>query len=149
MEEQQEIRKVEFDIYVLKNLNTIRKWTMFLSITGFISFGLVTFFGILTGTFLSVFSSHDEGLGIKEMAGILGLLGITLIYLFPIIFLFIFSKNAARATIEHDQKSLKKAFKNLKFFFISLGLFTIIVIAVYVASLIFAGVSMKLLNGLG
>jgi hypothetical protein len=146
MEEQQENKSVEIDKYILRNLNTIRKWTMFISITGFISFAVVVFFGILTGTFLSVFSSHDEGLRLKEMAGILGLLGMALIYLFPILFLFNFSKNAAKATGEHDQKALKKAFKNLKYFFASLGIFTIILLAVYVTSLIFAGVSMNLLN---
>jgi hypothetical protein len=146
MEEPLENKRVEIDTYILKNLNTIRKWTMFLSIAGFISFAAVVFFGILTGTFLSVFSSHDEGLRLKEMAGILGILVIILIYLFPILFLFNFSKNAARATVGHDQAALRKSFKNLKYFFTSLGIFTIILLAVYITSLIFAGASMTLLN---
>lgn len=149
MKDHQDIKKIEIDPYILKNLNTIRKWTMFISITGLISFGVVIFFGVLTGTFLSVFNSPEEGLRIKEMAGVLGLLGMLLVYLFPIIFLFNFSKKTALAIAEHDQKALKKAFKNLKYFFGSLGIFTIILLAVYVASLIFAGASMTLLNGLG
>jgi hypothetical protein len=146
MEEQQENKRIEIDNDILKNLNTIRKWTMFISITGFISFGVVIFFGILTGTFLSVFSSPDEGLRIKEIAGVLGLLGMVLVYLFPILFLFNFSKEATKAALGNDQKALSKAFKNLKYFFGSLGIFTIIILAVYVASLILAGFSMSLLN---
>jgi len=149
MEDQQEIKKIEIDPYILKSLNTIRKWTMFISITGLISLGVMFFFGLLTGTFLSVFNSPEEGLRVKEIAGVLGLLGMLLVYLFPILFLFNFSKNATLALVEHDQKALKKAFKNLKYFFGSLGIFTIILLAVYVASLIFAGASMNLLNGLG
>jgi len=146
MEEQQENKRIEIDNDILKNLNTIRKWTMFISITGFISFGVVIFFGILTGTFLSVFSSHDEGLRIKEIAGVLVVIGMVLVYLFPILFLFNFSKHATKASLDYDQTALKKSFKNLKYFFGSLGIFTIIILAVYVASLVFAGVSMSFLN---
>jgi mannose/fructose/N-acetylgalactosamine-specific phosphotransferase system component IIC len=146
MEEQQENKKIEINHYILRNLNTIRKWTMFLSITGFISLGVVIIFGILTGTFLSVFSSEEAGAGIREMAVVLGVLGIMLIYMFPVLFLFSFSKHAAKAAHHEDQVELNKAFKSLKYFFGSLGIFTIILLAVYIASLIFAGTSMTLLN---
>jgi hypothetical protein len=146
MEEQQKNKKIEINEYILKNLNTIRKWTMFLSITGFISLSVVIVFGILTGTFLSVFSSDDPGIGLKEMIGVLGVLGMILVYMFPILFLFSFSKHAAKAAHHEDQDELNKAFKSLKYFFGSLGIFTIILLAVYVASLIFAGTSMTLLN---
>lgn len=146
MEEQQEIKKLEIDHFIIRNLNTIRKWTMFLSITGFISLSVVIVFGILTGTFLSVFSSDDSGIRIKEIAGVLGVLGMSLVYMFPILFLFGFSKHAAKAAHHDDQLELNKAFKSLKYFFVSLGIFTIILLIVYVASLIFAGTSMTILN---
>jgi hypothetical protein len=147
MEEKQEIKKIEINQGILRNLNTIRKWTMFLSIAGFISLGVVVVFGILTGTFLSVFSTDGKGAGFREMAGVLGILGMTLIYMFPILFLFGFSKHAAKAAHHDDQVELNKAFKSLKYFFASLGIFTIILLIVYIASLIFAGASMTILNG--
>jgi hypothetical protein len=144
--EEQEIKKLEIDHFIIRNLNTIRKWTLFLSIAGFISLGAVIVLGILTGTFLSVFSADGSGAGVKEMAGVLGVLGMSLVYMFPILFLFGFSKHAAKATIHNDQLELNKAFKSLKYFFGSLGIFTVILLAVYIASLIFAGTSMTLLN---
>jgi hypothetical protein len=146
MEEQPEIKKLEIDHFIIRNLNTIRKWTIFLSITGFISLGVVIVLGILTGTFLSVFSSDDSVIRIKEIAGVMGVLGMSLVYMFPILFLFGFSKHAAKAIHHNDQVELNKALKSLKYFFVSLGIFTILILIVYVASLIFAGSSMTILN---
>ena len=57
MEPDIEERKIELGKETIKHLNTARKWTMFLSIAGFIFLGLVILVGLIASTFLSTFST--------------------------------------------------------------------------------------------
>jgi hypothetical protein len=147
MEDSQEINKIEIDQNILKSLNVTRKWTMFLAIVGFIFFGIMLVFGILAGTFMSAFSAGSSGTVLKESAMIICLFVAILAYLFPVLFLFRFSKNAALAVHHLDKKELNKAFKNLKYLFVCLGILVIIVLCAYIGVLIFTGSSLTLLKG--
>ncbi len=70
------------------------------------------------------------------------------VYFFPILYLFRFSKHTAKAISTLDKEELYKAIKNLKSYFVYIGILIIIVLAVYAVALIVAGTSMAFLNGL-
>ena len=149
METTLENRKIEIDQETLNNLNTTRKWAMFLAIIGFIVFGLIFVFGLIAGTFLTVFNLGEKGLGIPESLMFIPILLLALIYFFPVLFLFRFSKHTAHAVQTFDKQELHKAFRNLKSYFVYIGVLIIIVLIFYIVGLIVAGTSMAFLKGLG
>jgi hypothetical protein len=148
MEEPLENRKIEIEQETLKHLNTTRKWAMFLAIIGFIFLGLIIIIGLLAGTFLTAFSTGDKGLGIPESFMFIPILLIALVYFFPVLFLFRFSKHTSHAVQHLDKLELHKALKNLKYFFAYLGVLIIIIFSIYIVVLIVAGSSMAFLKGL-
>ena len=143
-----EIRKIEIEKETLNNLNTTRKWTMFLAISGFIFIGLIITLGFITGTFLSAFNLSDTTPGIPDflMPAIFFVLAV--IYFFPVFFLFRFSKHTSNAIATLNSQEFNKAFKYLKRYFVYLGILLIIVITCYIAGLILAGTLMAFLKGL-
>jgi hypothetical protein len=148
METPLEISKIEIEQESLKHLNTARKWAMFLAIIGFIFLGLIVIIGLLAGTFLSAFSSGSKELGIYESLMFIPILLIALIYFFPVLFLFRFSKHSSHAILHLDKLELNKAIKYLKYYFVYTGVLIIIVFSIYVVVLIVAGSSLAFLKGL-
>jgi hypothetical protein len=148
MENTSEIRKIEIGEESLNHLNTTRKWAMFLAIMGFIFLGIMLLFGVIAGVFLSAFKS---GLDTNGLTGILmGLFIIIMgaVYFFPLLYLFRFSKHTANAVQTLDKQELYKAIKNLKLYFVYIGVLIIIVLAFYAVALVVAGTSMAFLKGL-
>lgn len=148
METPQEIRKIEIDQDTLKHMNTARKWAMFLAIIGFIFLGLMIVIGLMTGTFLSAFSAGDKALGIPGSLMFIPVLFFGLVYFFPVLFLFRFSKHTSNAIQNFDKLSFHKAMKNLKAYFAYVGILLIIILSLYILVLIVAGSSMAFLKGL-
>jgi len=149
METTLENRKIEIDQEILNNLNTTRKWAMFLAIIGFIILGLIIVFGLIAGTFLTIFNLGEKGLGVPESLMFIPILLLALIYFFPVLFLFRFSKHTAHAVQTLDKQSLHKAIRNLKSYFVYIGVLIIIVLIFYIVGLIVAGSSMAFLKDLG
>lgn len=149
MQRSHENSKIEIGQETLNKLNAIRKWTMFLAILGFIFLGLLIVIGIITGTFLSAFNSGEKTLGIPESLLFVPILLMAVIFFFPVLFLFRFSKHTAMAIQFLDKQELHKAVRDLKSYFVYLGALIIVVLSVYVAVLIVAGTSMSFLKGLG
>lgn len=148
METNLENKSIEIGQESLNHLNTTRKWAMFLAIMGFIFLGIMLLFGIIAGVFLSAFS---EGMSSNGLTGIMmGLFIIVMsaVYFFPILYLFRFSKHIAAAVQTLSKDDLYKAFKNLKSYFVYIGVLIIVVLSVYVVVLIVAGTSMAFLKGL-
>ena len=75
--------KMEIDQESLKHLNTTRKWTMFLTIIGFIFLGLVIVAGLIAGTFLSAFSAGKLNSIFSGPLVLVPVFIIGLIYFFP------------------------------------------------------------------
>jgi hypothetical protein len=148
METTPEIRKIEIGQEILNNLNVTRKWTMFLAIIGFIILGLIIVFGLIAGTFLTIFNLSGKGLGVPESLMFLPILLLALIYFFPVLFLFRFSKHTSHAVQTLDKKELHKAFRSLKSYFVYIGVLIIVILLCYVAVLVLAGTSMAFLKGL-
>lgn len=149
MENSIETRKIEIEQKTLNNLNTIRKWTMFIAIIGFILLGLLLIIGLIAGTFLSAFKLGETDLGIPESLGLVVVFVMAVIYFFPVYFLFRFSKHTANAVQTLNKEELHKAFKSLKSYVVYLGVLIILGLSFYVVALIFAGSAIAFLKGLG
>lgn len=149
METTPETKKIEIDHEIISNLNSTRKWTMFLAILGFIFLGFIIVFGLIAGTFLSTFKSNEVNLGIPESLMIILFIVIAAIYFFPVYFLFQFSRHTSKAVETLDKQDLNKAVKNLKAYFTYIGIMAIVVISIYIMAIIIAGASMSFLKGVG
>jgi hypothetical protein len=149
MEAPLENRNIEIEQETLDHLNTARKWAMFVAIIGFIFLGLIIVIGAIAGTFLTAFNAGEKGLGIPESLMFIPLLILAIIYFFPILFLFRFSKHSLHAIQHLDKTAFNKAIKNLKYYFAYFGIIIIVIFTIYIVLLIVAGSSMALLKGLG
>ena len=143
------IRKIEINQEILENLNVSRKWAMFIAIIGFIFLGLIIIIGIITSTFLFVFKPGEASSDVPGIVILAVFIILTAGYFFPVLFLYRFSKQTNHAIQTLDKKDLNKAFKNLKLYFIYMGIFFIIVLLFYVIALIVAGSSMVIPNMMG
>lgn len=148
MENTRESAKIEIGQDTIKNLNTLRKWTMFLAVSGFIFLGLIIILGLMTGTFLTAFNQSDKISGIPDLLLIAAFIGVTVINFFPVLFLFRFSKHLSVAVSTLDNIAMHKAIRDIKRFFVYTGILLIIIISVYVATLILAGTSSSFHQGL-
>ena len=148
MDDQKEPVKIEIGNETLKNLNKLRRWTMFLSVSGFIFLGLILMLGIITGTFLTAFSHSDKIPGVPDVLLIGSFIGLALIVFFPILFLFRFSKHTSNAVAALDGKELHKAVKYLKLFFLFIGIFLILMVLAYFSAILVFGFSTSLFKGL-
>ncbi len=144
-----EERKIEIDQTTLNHLNTARKWAMFLAIIGFIFLGLVTIIALIAGTFLKAFSVGEKSLGVPDSLMYLPLIAMAVIYFFPVLFLFRFSKFSHKAILTFDKVLLHKAIKNLKYYFAYIGIMILVIFSIYIVVLIIAGSSIAFLKGLG
>ncbi len=142
-----EINTIELGEETLKHLNVLRRWTMFLSVSGFIALGLIITLGLITGTFLTAFNNNNKTAGIPDYVFLAAFIVLTVITLFPVLFLFRFSKHTAAAVTARDRNEMNKAIKYLKRYFIFIGITLIILIFVYIISLILEGTSATLIMG--
>ena len=148
MEEMDEEKRMEIRPETLSNLDTARKWTMFLSVFGFILTGLILVLALATGTFLAAFRPADSGPDFQKLALSFAVFVVVILFFLSVLFLFRFSRCMRDAVQSHDMKKLDKAIKNLKLFFKFAGLILITAIAVYVGTLIGKGSSMTFLMGM-
>ena len=144
-----ENNKIEIEPETLRQLNSTRKWAMFLAIIGFIVLGLLIIIGIIAGTFISAFSTGQKELGIPESLLFIPFLLLAAIYFFPVMFLFQFSRHTSHAIQSLDKMELHKGIKNLKLYFAYIGILIIIVLSFYIVIIIVAGSSWAFLKGLG
>jgi heme/copper-type cytochrome/quinol oxidase subunit 2 len=148
METTTEDRKIEMSPEILNNLNSTRKWAMFLSVLGFIFLGLLIVAGLTTSLFLTTFKTQEANLGIPESMMIIIFVVIGAIYFFPVFFLFRFSRNTRDAIQNLDGQKFAKGINNLRLYFTYIGIFVIVVLSIYVVALIAAGASISFLKGI-
>lgn len=150
MDDLKELKKIELEEDTLKDLDTTRKWSMFIAILGFIAIGIMLLIGLIAGVFLSVTKTQEINLGAGESILIFGLLLLFgVIYFFPIMYLYRFSKHAGNAVRALDKEQMQKAFRYLRKYYVFIGITIIIVLVIYVIALIASGASLALLKDLG
>lgn len=158
MENFQEEKKIEIGSEALGYLNTTRKWTMFFAILGFIFLGLMLLGGLTAGIFLKSLSGLADTEGFEGMGGavsvvaqymmVIFILIIGLIYFFPILYLFRFSRHTSMAVKTMDQNEMNKALRYMKSYWVYIGVLLIIVLVIYLIIFLIAGASLAFLSGI-
>lgn len=128
--------KLEITDNTIGYIKELRKWTMLLSIVGFIFLGII----ILIIPILIYFqlNSYNIGLG---LATTIPLILIVVLYFFPIYYLYMFSKHSKNAMDNLDANSLEIAFKYLKSHYKFMGILVIVILCLYLIAALFAGVT--------
>jgi mannose/fructose/N-acetylgalactosamine-specific phosphotransferase system component IIC len=144
MELETKKKSIEIEEETLIDLNTTRKWTMFLAVIGYIFLGLFLILGLVAGTFLSAFKSGENYIGIPETYTLLAVPVSAIVLFFPGIYLFRYSKNMARAVKNYDKEALRISLKNLKNYFAYLGILVIVILVLYLVALVVAGSATRL-----
>lgn len=109
-------------------------WAYFLSILGFIGLGLMVLLGLFFGAIMSSLPGGDPYNELGFSGGFLGIIYVifALIYFFPILYLFMFAKKMKDALRTNDNIELTAAFSNLKSHYKFIGIFTIVILSLYV-----------------
>ncbi|MEA3478023.1 MAG: hypothetical protein U9R60_07580 [Bacteroidota bacterium] len=124
-------KKLEFGNDSVYHLNTIWKWTLFLSIIGFIGVAFIFFLAIAIGPIIRHYGGAESIPYLPSMAFGVVYFFVGVVALIPVIFLFLFSTKAKKAIQQKDTYNLEQAFKNLKYHFVITGVLTIIGIGIY------------------
>lgn len=150
MENQQELKKIELEEDSLRDLDKTRKWAMFMAILGFIALGLMLILGIVAALFLSVFNTQTlpdaASWGFIPAAIILVF---SVIYFFPLLYLYRFSKHTGIAVRTIDKSQMQKAIRYLRKYYVYMGILLIIVLVVYFVVFIISGASLAFLKDMG
>ncbi|HEY4788183.1 MAG TPA: hypothetical protein VIH57_19145 [Bacteroidales bacterium] len=120
----------------IESLNETRKWTMFISILGFIVMGLM-----IIGLFVAILVAGSMGgmqaTGYSSLA-LIPMLILAAIYFFPLYFLLMFSKNIANGLRTRDSAALNNGFRYLKLHYRFMGILVIVIISIYILVIIIA-----------
>ncbi|MCK0124677.1 DUF5362 family protein [Gelidibacter sp. F2691] len=126
---------------ILGFLKETSSWTYFLSILGFIGIGLMLLFGIFFSVAMGLMPGGNpyEAMGMNMNMSFFGLIyvAMALVYFFPVLYLFNFSRKMKSALASNNSDDLTAAFSNLKSHYKFLGIFTIAIVSLYL--LIFIG----------
>ncbi|MBN1108875.1 MAG: hypothetical protein JXR66_02830 [Bacteroidales bacterium] len=133
----------------IRDLNTIRKWSMFFSILGFIAIGLMFTIGIAAGIFLLIFDTGPAILGMPEWIVIIIIFALTALFFFPLYFLNRFAHHTGSAVKKTDKTEIREAFRNLRNYCIYMGILVILLLATYFIVFLAAGASVALLRDFG
>ncbi len=123
---QNESSKLELDNSALNHLKETRKWTNFLAIVAFVFLGL----GLLI-FFIAISASRLTKLGGFETFFFIPVILIIAVYFFPIYYLLMFSRYSAQALVNSDTAAMTEALKFLKMHYRFMGIFTIVILALY------------------
>nr|WP_321452021.1 hypothetical protein [uncultured Carboxylicivirga sp.] len=134
------------DISVILTSNEIKsylleasKWAKFLAIMGFIGVGFMALAGVIATIGLTIAGGASMGLSGLPV-GLIGVfyLVIALIYYFPVSYLYKFATKTKQAIIGENSFTLTAGFSNLKSLFKFMGVFTIVILSLYILILVVA-----------
>jgi hypothetical protein len=113
------------------------KWAKFLSILGFIGVGLMVVLGIFI---MLQFSNLPVRVGNGLPVGMFGFIYIAmaLLYFFPVYYLFQFANNTKKGISNNSNDSIEIGLVNLKSMFKYIGIFTLVILSIYVLIFLFA-----------
>lgn len=123
------------------SLRESAKWTMFLSIVGFIFIGLMLIGGaIMTVTVAAIpdepsFGGMNPFGAVKNFIGVIYLV-MAAIYFFPVLYLYKYSKGVKEAVNFNNSEVLAEALQNLKSHYKFIGILTIVLLCLYALAFI-------------
>lgn len=146
MEQNENLFGLSLDAQSKSYLGETAKWAKFLAIIGFIGCVFLLLGGIVMATNGSEMERamrqyggrNSEIENIRTITAIAYII-IAVIYFFPCLYLMRFSSQMTTAISSENQENLTMAFQNLKSTFKFIGIFTIVMIAIYILVII-AGV---------
>ncbi|MEK8179880.1 DUF5362 family protein [Flavobacterium buctense] len=123
------------------SLRESAKWTMFLSIVGFIFIGLMFIGGAVTIVSLSNIPDEPEFGGMNPFGAVKNFIGIiylvmAAIYFFPVLYLYKYSKGVKEAINFSNSEVLADALQNLKSHYKFVGILTIVLLCLYALAFI-------------
>ncbi|MDX9810889.1 MAG: hypothetical protein RBU28_00780 [Bacteroidales bacterium] len=132
---------------IIRNLKATWKWTMFLSVLGFIILGSLVLMSLLTTTFLTLFKPEESPFGLPELILLAASATVVLSGFLSVLFLFRFSRRTRNYIQNVRPGELTKAFRDLRLFFASVGITALLIISTYLFALALAGSSLSFLSG--
>ena len=117
------------------------RWARFLSILGFVFLGLMVFGGVLLSLFTNRPMDNYGGSGVFDAYSVsmaFFSIFISVIWFFPLLFLYRFASRMNVALKGNDQNELNLSFQNLKASFRFVGIVSIIGLALYALLIVFA-----------
>src|SRR5690554_3072551 len=142
MEEKSAFETFELNLppAILGFLKETSTWTYFLSILGFIGIGLMILGGLFFSLALNLMPGGNPYAGLGVDMSYFGMIYvvIALFYFFPVLYLFNFSRKMKSALSSNNNEELTSAFSNLKSHYKFIGIFTIVIISIYVLIFVFA-----------
>lgn len=123
----------------LSYLNETRKWTMFLSIVGFVAVGILLIAAFFVTSIMNSFPDQAGNSLPEGMSGILSAVYIVMaiLYFFPVYYLYKFSENMKMGIAHRADTYVETAFGYLKSHYKFMGILTAIVLVFY--AMIFIG----------
>ena len=129
-------------------LKEIAKWSFFLSIVGFIGIGIMILMGVFSNLLYgSTFAALSQQQAMPfDMTSFMTALYIimALIYFFPVLYLYKFSRKMKTALSTKNDDTLADALEMLKSHYKFLGVFMIIILSLYALIFILAMVGVAL-----
>ncbi|TXD49487.1 MULTISPECIES: DUF5362 family protein [unclassified Polaribacter] len=129
-------------------LKEISRWTFFFAILGFISIAFLLIGAILIGTLyapmINMFAGQQGLPSIGLSLAIIYFMS-ALLYVFPVWYLFKFSRKMKLALATKNDETLTEAFEMLKSHFKFIGVLTIILISLYLLLIVFSLVAGSLI----
>jgi hypothetical protein len=127
------INNKEINDYLLE----ASKWGKFLGIVGYIGMGLLVIVALLVMAGAS-YLGNIKGTGIPTALISVIYLILAVIYYFPVTYLFRFSVKIRQGLNSNDEVSITSGFQNLKSLLKFMGIFTIVILSIYVLALLIA-----------
>jgi Family of unknown function (DUF5362) len=135
-----------FELHVDHNvsayLSETARWAKFMAIMGFIGCGFMLLFSLFMGSFINaaLLRMGGSAAGLGYMGGFFSFIYIVIaiVYFFPCLYLYNFASKMQVAIRSNDQDQLSISFRNLKSCFRFIGIFTIIVLALWVLGIALA-----------
>ncbi|MCX7987230.1 MAG: hypothetical protein N2662_09860 [Bacteroidales bacterium] len=112
----------------VKYLTSIYRWTYFFSILGFVGIVLLLLLALFAKAMINAMNPQLEDSA--SMMAIVYLL-MALIYVFPVWYMFRFSKLAKQAILDKNTLLMQEALKNFKMHFQFVGIVTISILVLY------------------
>lgn len=142
MEEKSAFETFELNVSstIMGFLKETSTWTYFLSILGFIGIGLMLLFGVFFSVVMGLISGGNpyDNLGMDMSYFGLIYIVLALLYFFPVLYLFNFSRKTKLALKTNNNDDLTTAFSNLKSHYKFMGVFVIVVISIYILAFVIA-----------
>lgn len=134
MEQSNSLFELQIDQRTSVFLKETAKWSKFLAIVGFILMALVIIVLLFAGAAMNSMMSSAYGTTSTGAGGSFQLIlfaAFMLIYFFPTYYLYKFATKMQVALRTNDQEMLNTSFENLKSCFKFMGIFMIIILAIY------------------